>query len=71
VDIANGCNKCGCCSGVKFCPDGVNELDMCGYDLKEVHKNVDVHVLQCRKCGHIELEWFRNKDTVDVFDNCL
>lgn len=66
-----GCGKCGCGSGVRIYPDGINELDQCGYDLKEVHKNVDVHVLKCRKCGNVEIEWFRNKDTVDVFDNCL
>ena len=64
------CEKCGC-TGIAFYPDGRHELDPCSYVLREVHKNVDVHVLQCQKCGHYEVEWFRNEDTEDVFDDCI
>lgn len=71
MDGQNGCGKCGCGTGVRILPDGVNELDLCNYDLIEVHKNVDVHVLRCSKCGHVEVEWFRTEDTEDVFDDCV
>ncbi len=63
--------KCGHADGVRIFPDGVNEFDLCQYELREVHKNVDVHVLQCNRCGHIEIEWFRTNDTEDVFDDCI
>lgn len=52
--------KCQPPDGVSIKPDGVNELDPCLYDEVETHQNVTVHVLRCRRCGHIEIEWERN-----------
>ena len=54
--------KCQPPDGVSIKPDGVNELDPCLYDEVETHQNVTVHVLRCRRCGHIEIEWERNVD---------
>ena len=52
--------KCQPPDGVSIKPDGVNELDPCLYDEVETYQNVTVHVLRCRRCGHIEIEWERN-----------
>lgn len=54
--------KCQPPEGVTIKPDGVNELDPCIYEEVETHHNVTVHILRCRKCGHIEIEWERNGD---------
>lgn len=43
-------------------PDGVHELDPCVYEEVETVKNATVHVLRCKKCGHVEIEWERNND---------
>ena len=47
-------------------PDGVNEFDPCLYEEIETYKNVTVHVLRCARCGHIEVEWERQDNTIDV-----
>lgn len=49
--------------GLTIKPDGVNELDPCNYEEVECYKNVTVHVLRCKKCGHVELEWERQENT--------
>lgn len=51
--------KCSFPEGVEIKPDGINELDPCIYEEIEVHHNVTVRVLQCKKCGHIEIVWER------------
>lgn len=61
--------KCEFPNGMFIKPDGRNELDPCLYDIVEVHRNVDVNILRCRECGHVEVEWIRRPDTTDdVFD---
>lgn len=63
------CRKCDYPNGISIKPDGRSELDPCVYDVVETHKNVDVEVLRCKNCGHIEVEWIRRDDTIDdVFD---
>lgn len=57
--------KCHLPDGISIRPDGVNELDPCLYELKEIHRNVTVEVCQCKKCGHIEISWHRQEDTED------
>ena len=47
-------------------PDGVNELDPCLYQEIEAHKNVTVHILRCVRCGHIEVEWERQDNTINI-----
>ena len=46
----------------KIFPDGENELDPCLYEEIETHENCTVHVLRCKRCGHIEIEWERNEE---------
>ena len=52
--------KCHYPDGISIKPDGVHELDPCLYEEVETIYNVNVRVLKCKKCGHVELEWFRN-----------
>lgn len=54
--------KCSYPDGLVIKPDGVHELDPCRYEEIETVYNVNVRVLRCKECGHIELEWFRNED---------
>lgn len=60
--------KCSFPPGISIRPDGRSELDPCIYETIEAYRNVDVQVLRCKNCGHIEIEWFRRDDTEDVFD---
>jgi len=55
--------KCIFGDGVIIKPDGVHQLDPCIYETIEVHRNVTVEVMRCRKCGHIEIMWHRQADT--------
>lgn len=48
-------NKCK--SDVTIYPDGEHELDPCQYVLVDRRENCVVEVLQCKKCGHIEILW--------------
>lgn len=57
--------KCSFGFGIKILPDSKHELDPCIYNTIEEHKNVTVRVLQCKKCGHIEIEWERQDNTTD------
>ena len=57
--------KCRCKMppGVVIKPDGINEFDPCVYELKEIHHNVTVEILQCKECGHISIGWYAQEDT--------
>ena len=57
-------NKCSF-GDVVIKPDGENELDPCIYKEIETVENCTVHVLQCKKCGHIEIMWDRVHDDDD------
>jgi len=59
--------KCRFHDGIKIKPDGVNELDPCVYVTKEIHQNVTVEVSQCKNCGHIEIAWHRQDDTISDY----
>lgn len=63
--------KCSHGDGITVKPDGVNELDPCRYREVQVLKNVTLHVLECMKCGHIELEYEKQADTEDITDDNL
>ena len=52
-----GSCKCQPPEGVVIKPDGVNELDPCVYEEVETHHNVDLTILKCKKCGHMDFEW--------------
>ena len=45
---------------------GGHEVDPCLYEEIEEWKNVTVTVLRCKRCGHIEIEWRPQEDTVRV-----
>ena len=47
-------------------PDGRNELDPCLYQEIGTYENVTVHILRCVRCGHIEVEWERQDNTIDI-----
>ena len=54
-------NRCRFPDGVVIKPDGVNELDPCLYEEIETVEHCTVHILRCRRCGHIEIEWEREQ----------
>ena len=58
-----------CISGdVRVTLDGETEIDPCQYELIDMRENCIVEVLQCTKCGHIEVMWTdkdRHPDWVD------
>ena len=47
-------------------PDGANELDPCLYQEIGTFENVTVHILRCVRCGHIEVEWEQQDNTIDI-----
>ena len=57
--------KCKFPHGITIKPDGENELDPCIYEEIEKYANVTVSVMRCRKCGHIEISWQRQEDTIE------
>lgn len=59
-------HKCGEGS-VAFKPDGINPLDPCRYELREVHTNCIVEISVCKKCGHVDISWRRTDETDDFF----
>ena len=58
--------KCSFGDGVVIKPDGMNELDPCVYQEIERYANVTISVLKCKQCGHIELCWYKQDDTVEL-----
>ena len=45
------------------------DYDPCVYVTKEVWRNATVEVMQCAVCGHIEITWHRQDDTVDITED--
>ena len=60
------CKKCQFPEGVTIKPDGIHELDPCVYEEVERYANVTVIVNRCKNCGHIELMWLRQENTVKL-----
>lgn len=46
--------------------DGIHDLDACIYNEIELYKNVTVSVRRCKKCGNIDLAWYRQDDTEEL-----
>lgn len=61
--------KCTFPDGVTIKPDGINPLDPCIYQTVEIFRNVTVEVMQCKKCGHVEIVWHRQEDTERVTED--
>lgn len=51
---------------VTILPDGQHPLDPCEYVEIARLRNVTISVLQCKKCGHIEISWERQEDTEEI-----
>ena len=60
------CAKCSFPDGVVIKPDGINELDPCIYQTEQVFTNVTVEISKCKKCGHVNISWYKNPDTVEI-----
>lgn len=58
--------KCQFPPGVTIKPDGIHELDPCIYEEVERYGNVTISVMRCKNCGHTEISWFRQEDTVEL-----
>ena len=58
--------KCKFPDGIVIKPDGVNELDPCIYEEIERWGNVTVSVNRCKVCGHVDISWIRQEDTVEL-----
>lgn len=59
-------HKCTFGGGITVKPDGKSELDPCLYQEIGTFENVTVHILRCVRCGHIEVEWERQDNTIDI-----
>ena len=58
--------KCHFPDGITIKPDGVHELDPCTYEEVERYGNVTISVMRCKNCGHVEINWYRQEDTVEL-----
>lgn len=65
-NITNVHNKCEFPDGMVIKPDGINELDPCMYEEVERWGNATVIVLKCAKCGHTEVTWKKQTNTIDL-----
>lgn len=57
-------HKCSFGNNITIKPDGINELDPCVYEELERYKNVTVIISRCKKCGHIDISWKKQFDTI-------
>lgn len=60
--------KCSC-GGVEIRPDGKHLLDPCVYQEEKSLKNVTIHILKCKYCGNYDIEWEKQEDTEELFDD--
>lgn len=59
-------DKCKFPDGIVIKPDGIHELDPCEYQEVERYANVTVSIRRCKKCGNIDIAWFRQEDTDEL-----
>ena len=59
-------DKCKFPEGIVIKPDGIHELDPCEYQEVERYANVTVSIRCCKKCGNIDISWFRQEDTEEL-----
>ena len=55
-------------NGVSIRPDGIHEIDPCQYEVNELYRNVTVEILKCKKCGHISIGWYKQPNTVALYE---
>lgn len=53
--------RCSFGDGVTIKPDGIHEVDPCVYEEVETVKHCTVHVMRCKRCGHMEFMWEREQ----------
>ena len=58
----NSMSKCTFGEGITIKLGDVYELDPCCYETVEEYKGCTVRVLRCKKCGHTEIEWEKERD---------
>ena len=58
--------KCNFPNDIVIKPDGINELDPCDYEVKERYVNVSIEISVCKKCGNVDISWYRQSDTEEV-----
>lgn len=58
--------ECKMPDGLTIKPDGINELDPCVYEVEEVYDNVTVEISKCKKCGKINISWYRKPETTEI-----
>ncbi len=58
--------KCKYPEGITIKPDGIHDLDPCVYEDIEKYANVTVVISRCKRCGHVEISWMRQDDTVEL-----
>ena len=59
-------DKCKFPDGITIKPDGIHELDPCIYQEVERYANVTISIKRCKKCGNIDISWFRQEDTEEL-----
>lgn len=59
-------DKCKFPDGIVIKPDGIHELDPCEYQEVERYANVTISIRRCKKCGNIDISWFRQEDTEEL-----
>lgn len=59
-------DKCKFPEGIVIKPDGIHELDPCEYQEVERYANVTISIRHCKKCGNIDIAWFRQEDTEEL-----
>lgn len=59
-------DKCKFPEGIVIKLDGIHELDPCEYQEVERYANVTVSIRRCKKCGNIDIAWFRQEDTEEL-----
>ena len=59
-------DKCKFPDGIVIKPDGIHELDPCEYQEVERYANVTISIRRCKKCGSIDIAWFRQEDTEEL-----
>ena len=59
-------SKCEFPNGMTIKPDGTHEVDPCLYEEIECYANVTVSINKCKRCGHIEINWYRQEDTEEL-----
>lgn len=59
-------HKCKLPDGIIIKPDGVNELDPCLLETKQILSNCLVIVSRCKNCGSVSVSWKRTEQTEEI-----